>query len=653
MIKNRSHSKWSVAAAAVLLFVGPLGCGRGTASSSGDDDDSTTPVTSGGSDGQGGSANPTGGSSTTPTGGSTTTTPTGGAAPTGGMAGANTTGGMAGTSTTGGVVGAGGMGGPIKPIWPDGRGPSVAFTAYEAEAMDTNGTKTVPTRAFGRLSGESSGRQAVTLSQTGQQVSFKNLAASNSIVVRYSIPDGGHDYYSTIGVWVDGTSRGKLKLTSRYSWTYGPEDAFNKPQQEDKGAGNDHHFFDETHALIGDIPVGSTVILRKEADDTAATITIDLVEMEQVGGPLPAPAGALSLITCGAIPDDNLDDSVPIQKCLDQAAAYNKVLYIPPGQFQSFSKTLSAQNVKIQGAGMWYSAIVGFNAQINCWGMGNCKYNDFALFGDTVQRDDASPETAIRGNLSNSTVQNVWIEHVKVGIWPDKGSGPLAITSVRIRNVMADGINFYNGTHDSFVENSHIRNTGDDALAMWSDTYMSAGPSKNNVFRKNYVQVPWKANCFGMYGGQDNKIEDNVCADTVQYPGMFFAEQFNAFPFTGDTQANRNTLLRAGGNAYNHTHGALKFHSDQGPVGNIHVSNLDILDATNAGVHVEGGNIIDKVWLNTVTITNPGQASFYLNAGSQGSLDAVGVVATGGNSAVVNESGGKFNLIKGMGSTGW
>ena len=66
-----------------------------------------------------------------------------------------------------------------------------------------------------------------------------------------------------------------------------------------------------------------------------------------------------------------------------------------------------------------------------------------------------------------------------------------------------------------------------------------------------------------------------------------------------------------------------------------------------------GGNVIDKVWLNTVTISNPGQASFYLNAGSQGSLDAVGVVSTGGNSAVVNESNGKFNVIKGAGSTGW
>jgi hypothetical protein len=203
------------------------------------------------------------------------------------------------------------------------------------------------------------------------------------------------------------------------------------------------------------------------------------------------------------------------------------------------------------------------------------------------------------------------------------------------------------------VENSHFRNTGDDAIAAWSHSYESPGPSRNNVFRKNYVQIPWKANCFGIYGGEDNKIEDNVCADTVQYPGILFAAQFDSRPFTGTTEVNRNTLLRAGGNAYDHTHGALKFHADQGAVGNVKVNELDIVDPTNSGVHVQGFNVIDKVWLDTVRIENAGQASFFLNGGSQGALDAVKVVASGGNPGVLNESNGKFNLIKGDGSSGW
>lgn len=629
----------ALAAASLLLLLGQLACGRGSDTPIDDEDDGSGVVGTGaqsGNPGAAGSPNPNGGS-----------TQTGGQGPMGG-----TSSGAGGTGS-GGTPSSGGTGGPTKPIWPDGRGPSVAFLTYEAEAMETNAMKTVPTRAFGRLSGESSGRQAVTLSQNGHQVSFKNKEPSNSIVVRYSIPDGGHDYWTTLSVFVDGEARGKLNLTTRYSWTYGGEDDFNKPQQEDKGIGNEHHFFDEAHALIGDIPIGASVILRKEAGDTASAITIDLVEMEQVGGAIPQPANSVSLKDCGAVPDDDKDDSEAIQKCIDQAQAFNKVLYIPEGEFQSYTKTLSAQGLTVKGAGMWRSSIVGFNAQFDCWGSGGCKFSDFALFGDTVLRDDKSPETGFRGNLSNSTIQNVWIEHLKVGIWPSKGAGKLTVSSVRVRNLMADGVNFYNGTHDSVVENSHFRNTGDDAIAAWSHSFESPGPSRNNVFRKNYIQNPWKANCFGIYGGQDNKIEDNVCADTVQYPGILFAAQFDSLPFTGTNEVNRNTLLRAGGNAYNHTHGALKFHADQGAVGNVKVNTLEIIDPTNSGVHVQGFNVIDKVWLNTVSIQNAGQGSFFLNGGSQGALDAVKVVATGGNTAVINDSAGKFNLIKGDGSTGW
>lgn len=646
MMTIRIRSTWPAVVVASLLVLGQVACSRGSGGDDDDDDDVGAGATSA-----------VGGTGVTPMGGSSsvagTSSPTGGTGvmPMGGSGGSS----AAGTSNGGSanMAGTGGMGGPVKPIWPDGRGPSVAFTTYEAEAMDTNGMKTVPTRAFGRLSGESSGRQAVTLSATGHQVAFKSKDASNSIVVRYSIPDGGHDYWTTLSVFVDGQARGKLNLTTRYSWTYGGDDDFNKPQQEDKNIGSDHHFFDEAHALIGDVPAGSTIVLRKEATDTASSITVDLVELELVGGPLAQPAGSLSLTDCGAVPNDDKDDSPAIQKCIDQAQSLNKVLWIPEGRFQSYSKTLSAKGLTVKGAGMWYSSIVGFNAQFDCWGTGACKYYDFALFGDTVARDDGSPETGFRGNLSNSIIQNIWLEHLKVGIWPTKGSGPITISSIRARNLMADGVNLYSGAHDSVVENSHFRNTGDDAIAAWSDSADSPGPSRNNVFRKNYIQIPWKANCFGIYGGQDNKIEDNVCADTVQYPGMFFARQFNSQPFTGTTEVNRNTLLRAGGNAYNHTHGALKFHADQGPVGNIKVNDLDIIDPTNSGVHVQGGDIIDKVWLNTVSITNAGQGAFFLNAGSQGALDAVKVVSSGGNPGVVNDSGGKFNLIKGDGSTGW
>lgn len=563
------------------------------------------------------------------------------------------------TGSGGSDVGTGGTGGstpngPGQPTLPDGRGATVHFVTYEAENMMTNGFGLGPSRVFTEVPSEASGRRLVRLDAQGEYVKFTNGTASNSIVLRYSIPDGGADYWTTITVLVNGEFRTKLNLTSRYSWTYGNDSHFNKPDQNNPALGVPHHFFDETRALVGDIPVGATVEIRKDSGDNASHYDIDLVEMEQVGSPLGRPDGYLSITDCGATANDSSDDSNAIQTCIDQARSQNKGLYIPAGVFRATSGDgFSVGNVTIRGAGMWHSTIQGYFARFDCW-ENNCKYYDFSVFGDTTQRIDDSPETAFSGNgSSNVVLENIWIEHEKVGYWTGPNTNNLRISSCRMRNLHADAVNFYAGTSNSIVENTHTRNTGDDALAMWAHNTNGYGAGHDNVFRHNYMQLPWKANCIGLYGGSNNKIEDNVCSDVVQYPGILLARQFNGHSFGGTNRIDRNTLFRAGGWAYGQAHGAIKFHADQGPLQNFVVTALDIVEPTNAGVHVQGQSYIDSVWLNGVTITNPGYGSFYLNAGSEGSMDAVNVVATGNSTGVINDSNGDFNLIKGSGSSGW
>ena len=77
----------------------------------------------------------------------------------------------------------------------------------------------------------------------------------------------------------------------------------------------------------------------------------------------------------------------------------------------------------------------------------------------------------------------------------------------RMRDLFADGVNFYGGTSNSVVEYTHARNTGDDAFASWSPS--DHAPNRKNVFKNNAVQVPWMANCFGIYGGEDIVIQDS------------------------------------------------------------------------------------------------------------------------------------------------
>ncbi|TKD11774.1 hypothetical protein [Polyangium fumosum] len=567
-------------------------------------------------------------------------------------AGAGGTGGDAGSAGAGGQsAGSGGAGG--QPPGPSGGGAAAPFVEYEAEVMETNGVVLEPTRAFTAVASEASGRQAVRLSNVGDYVRFKNQGPSNSIVVRYSIPDGGSDFWTTLSVYVNDELRHKLPVTSRYAWTYGDHNHFNQPDQNNPGLGVPHHFFDESRALLSDIPAGATIMLRKDASDTAAEYVIDLVDMETVAPPLPKPAGYLSLIDdCGGTPNDASDDSGALQHCIDRVQGEGHAgLYLPPGEFRSLSKPLSLSNITVRGAGMWHTTVSGYFARFDCWG-NNCKYHDFSVFGDTIQRKDDSPENAFGGNgSSGSLLENIWVEHVKVGYWTGADTNGLVIRNCRMRNLFADAVNFYGGTSNSIVEYTHARNTGDDAFASWSPADRAL--NRKNVFRRNLVQVPWMANCFGIYGGEDISVEDNVCADVVQYPGILIARQFGSHPFSGMTRIERNTLLRAGGSAYNEEHGAFKLHAAQGLLQHVTVNDLEIIEPTHAGIHIEGPAAMDSIWFNKVNIKKPRTAAFHLSPGSNGAMDAAYVVATEAPVGVIDQSQGQFKILPGAGNAGW
>ncbi|HVR60718.1 MAG TPA: glycosyl hydrolase family 28-related protein, partial [Polyangia bacterium] len=316
----------------------------------------------------------------------------------GGSGGHPDGGGDAGTGG-GGAGGAGGAMAPVgQPTLPSGRGAVMPFTEYEAEAGTiVGGTIIGPSRTVNStadIAAEASGRKAVRLPATGASVEIKNTNPSNSIVVRYSIPDSGQDYWTTLSLYVDGKFRQKLKVTSRYSWSYGGDNDFaNLGVQKDPGAGNPHHFFDETRALVGDIPVGALVRLQKDADDGAATYDIDLIDLEQVPDAIAKPAGSLSVTDCGAIPNDGGDDTAAFQTCVSRT----RLLYIPEGTFDIKSKEISVPGITIQGAGMWRSVVNGFFARFDCY-TPTCKFTDFSITGDTTARNDSSPETGFTGN---------------------------------------------------------------------------------------------------------------------------------------------------------------------------------------------------------------------------------------------------------------
>lgn len=532
------------------------------------------------------------------------------------------------------------------------QGAVVPWDEYEAEAGQTNGTILQPDRTFGTFAAESSGRSAVQLAGLGQYVQFTSLNQANSIVVRYIIPDSedGKGLDATLSLYVNGEFRQKLSLTSRYSWSYGGEEyTLNTP-----AAGGAHHFYDETRALVGDIPAGATVKLQIDAEDTAEYYVVDLIDLEQVAAPKAMPAGFLSITDFGAVPNDGKDDGAAIRRCILQAQAQHTGVWIPEGVFESVGSPFEVSNVAIQGAGMWYSTLHGKYARFNCTG-DNCRFADFAILGETIARDDKSPENGFNGGAgSGSRLENIWVEHTKVGYWVGPGTtNGLVIINSRFRDLYADGVNFCNGTSNSLVENSHFRNTGDDAIASWSP--QGSPVNTGNVFRFNTIQVPWRANCLAIYGGEDNRIENNYCADVVTYPGILIAQQFNSNPFGGQTIVANNTLVRAGGPMFNEKHGALKIWADQGDITGLQITNLTIQDSTFSGIEIQGSHAVHDLTLDGVRVLDSGAEGIFLHSDLSGEASLAHVVVSGSaKSAVLNNAPkNKFQLTLGDGNEGW
>ncbi|MDQ1682242.1 MAG: hypothetical protein QOH99_783, partial [Frankiaceae bacterium] len=202
-----------------------------------------------------------------------------------------------------------------------GRGAAVPWVEYEAESAAFQGTLLTadPLRTFSHTNfgTESSGRASVRLDNPGQFVDFTSTNASNSIVVRNSIPDaptgGGID--ATISLYINGTFAQKINLSSKYSWLYGTTD---DTESLSNTPGPDaRRLFDESHALLAQsYPAGTHFKLQRDAGDTASFYIIDFIDLEQVAPAIQQPAGCTSNTTYGAIPNDGIDDSAAIQRAV-------------------------------------------------------------------------------------------------------------------------------------------------------------------------------------------------------------------------------------------------------------------------------------------------------------------------------------------------
>jgi len=553
------------------------------------------------------------------------------------------------------------------------RGATLPYLELEAEAGTTNAQVLNPNRTPGTVEAESSGRRAVKLTATGHFVQWTAPAAANSLVVRYSMPDApsGGGINATLSLYVNGTKIQPLNLTSRHAWVYGGYPYGDSPSTPPKPGEWDpgpHRVYDEARFLLPSIPAGATVKLQKDSGDTAAYYTIDLINLEQVDAALTMPANFVSITSFGAIADDNGDDTQAIRNAINNAKSTGKAgVWFPSGVF-NMREFIDLENIHLRGAGPWYTRIQATNGVGFRGGGSNIKVLDLAFFGDTVERHDDPDRSAFEGVFgTGSLIQNVWIEHVKVGMWLNPGTDGLYIVNGRVRNTYADGINIFGGVKNTMVSHFNIRNSGDDAFAMWS----SGAINENCTFRYDTAQMPNLANTFAIYNGRDNKLLDSVGADTnYASSGVLITDWFADLPFLGTTEVKRVTLNRTGGEQQTNWHmnaGAVWIHASKREIsGHILIDGVEINDSTFSAVKFSWGHgpyaqvptpavnnyPISPVTLNNVTIKGAGAYGLE-TFNVPGTATCTNVTVTGAALGGLSNPNNRYTFNKVSGNSGW
>ena len=256
-------------------------------------------------------------------------------------------------------------------------------------------------------------------------------------------------------------------------------------------------------------------------------------------------------------------------------------MYLPQGAY-TISQPLNVNNVKVLGAGEWYTVLTGSNVEFN----GNqnpsstgVEVSNLSLYGNVDTRNDGDTEvTGFNGGFSDSTISDVWIQNEKVGVWIIGPSTSLTLENLRIQDTTADGVNLdslYGPVTDTTVRKNFLRNTQDDGLALWSENYGDTG----DTLTHNTVDSPGLADNVGVYGsGAGDVISDNLLQDTVTCGGgIGVGRRFNSVPMSGTLTITGNVLVRTGqwDPGWDYGVGAIWFGPEQG--------NMDSTVATGVG----------------------------------------------------------------------
>ncbi|MBO7357264.1 MAG: right-handed parallel beta-helix repeat-containing protein, partial [Lachnospiraceae bacterium] len=502
-------------------------------------------------------------------------------------------------------------------------GASVPYTRYDSmQAQIGGGAAIKSSHDFDRMNiaSQASEQSYVRLPGSGSYAQWTMNTTGAGVTMRFTMPDSGSNGLNgSLDVYVNNHKVKTVNLTSYYMWQY-----FAQGNPSDTNDGGAPCFaFDEVHFLLN-TPLKEGDVLKIQSSGAGGLeYGIDFVEVENVPDPIYQPAGSVNVEDFGAVPDDGQDDYNAIYQAIEYADSHNMDVYIPAGTFHiGQTWRLYGSDMKITGAGMWYTNIQFTSNQPDSGGIsggwqtsgpkdGYCKNIEFCNMYinsnlNTRYNQQAIYKCFMDVYTDGSVIHDIWEEHFECGFWFGDYNGKMdysdgvKVINCRIRNNLADGVNFCQGTSNAVVYNCNIRNNGDDGLAMWNNTYGNAKDETGNIFAYNTIEFIWRAGGIAIYGGSGHRVYNNYLCDMFMAAGIHLNTTFDGYKFSNNNGIyfDNNILVRCGtsSDSWKEELGAVDVKQN---VSNVVFNNTQIYDAQHEGVRILDNSPTGIVFNNT------------------------------------------------------
>lgn len=436
-------------------------------------------------------------------------------------------------------------------------GALMPYTRYDSEDAELGGDAVLRSSSgisMTDIAAQASGHSYVSLPSSGAYAEWTAVRSGNGVTMRFTLPDatsGTNGRSGSLDIYVDGErrnvivngeTRSSISLSSYSMWQY-----------FDKNIGGSHtdnasdtyiagatacFAFDEVGFLVeGGIEQGQKVKIQSSGDN-GLEYGIDFLEIEKV--------------TRIEKPEGWVEAQGNLQEFLNNHQGQN--IYLHPGVWTIGSKLYLPTNTRIMGAGIYYTTLHFTSAAQGGGGVvtaGGTTLSDVHLTSYLNSRyNQGANYKGLEGGPDGFNGYNLWIQHFECGAWFEVGNN-IKIANCRLRDNLADGLNFCRGTSNSTAYNCSVRNNGDDGLAMWNHNW-NCGDEYHNTFCYNTVEFDWRAGSIGVFGGVGHKIYNNLIVHSVYAAGIRVNTDFPGYAFQNTFQDpiafTNNTVSCSGAN---------------------------------------------------------------------------------------------------------